>query len=187
MSGWTNRPDSFGRISRSLHWLMALAILAMLVLGRTIATMEPGLSTLWLYGLHKSIGVTLLALALLRLVWHRFSPPPAPLPGPPPWQMRTARATHAAFYVLMVAVPASGWAASGATGLDVLIFDRWVLPPLAPVSQAWEDRLFALHGVLTKALALLVVLHVAAALKRQYRDRDGTLHRMLSGRARPRR
>lgn len=176
-----NGPDSYGAVSRVLHWLMAGGVLVMLGLGTTIARMEVGLSNLWLFGLHKSVGLTLLALLLARLLWHRLSPPP-PLPGPPRWQMRLARATHAGFYALLLLVPLSGWIASAATGLDVVLYDRWTLPAIAPVSEPLEDAAFAVHGILTKLLAALVLLHVAGAAKRAGSG-DGTLRRMVRGRA----
>ncbi|MEJ2036337.1 MAG: cytochrome b/b6 domain-containing protein, partial [Maritimibacter sp.] len=74
-----NSPAQFGWVTRLLHWLMALGMIFMLGFGLTLARMQPSLDTLWLYGLHKSIGICLLTLVLLRILWHRISPPPAPL------------------------------------------------------------------------------------------------------------
>ena len=152
----------------------------MLALGNRIADMQPDLSTLYLYGLHKTVGVTILAFVVLRFVWHRISPPPRPIGAPSAWETRIARAGHALFYLLLFAVPISGWFASSATGIDTVIFGRWTLPPIAGVSQVWEKRGFLLHGILTKALFGLIILHILAALKREI-DGDGTLTRMISG------
>ena len=88
---------------------------------------------------------------------------------------------HAALYGLLVVIPLSGWAASSASGLDVMLFDRWTIPPIAPVSDAWENAAWAVHGAATKLLMGLVLVHVAGALKREM-DGDGTLTRMLRGR-----
>lgn len=173
----TNSTTDFGWVTRALHWVMALGVLAMLALGSYIARMEVGLSNLWLFGLHKSIGVILLALLILRLIWHLISPPPISLPADVAWKDRAAKAAHRAFYVLLIAVPLSGWIGSGASGLDVLLFDRVRLPPLAPVSEQWEAAAFTVHFVLTKLLAALALLHIAGALLR----RDGTLRRMVRG------
>ena len=175
-----NGPASFGLISRVIHWLMAIGILFMLGLGLTIARMQPGLANLWLYSLHKTIGLTLLMLVILRLIWHRISPPPAPI-GAPDWTTYAAKAAHLGLYALMLCIPLSGWIASSATGIDVMILDRWVIPPIAPVSEAWETAGFAVHRALTKALMALVVLHIAGALNRA-RLGDGTLRRMFTGR-----
>jgi cytochrome b561 len=177
----TARREGFGRVTRALHWLMAAGILGTFALGAYIARMEVGLSNLWLFGLHKTIGICLLALVVLRLVWRALNPPPGPLPGPAAWEMALARATHWALYVLMFAVPLSGWAYASSTGLDVLVFNRVNLPAIAPVSETWEASLKLLHRGLTWTLLALVGLHVAGALKRSLIARDGTLTRMISG------
>jgi cytochrome b561 len=169
----------FSLVTRVLHWLMALGILATFALGAYIARMEVGLSNLWLFGLHKTLGIALLGLGAIRVLWHLVCPPPGPLPGPPEWQMALARLTHKALYLLMFAVPLSGWAYASATGLDVLIFNRFTLPPIAPVSETWEARLLLLHETLTWTLLALVALHVAGALKRGLVSRDGTIARMI--------
>lgn len=177
-----NTTDSFGWISRGLHWLMALGILFMLGLGTYIEQMEPALSNLWLYGLHKSIGITLLTLVILRMGWHRISPPPASLTaGIADWQIHAARAIHFALYALMLAVPLTGWIASSATGIDTLLFNRVTLPRIAPISEAWEVAFFTAHGILTKLLLLCLLLHIAGALQRHFVHRDATLHRMIRG------
>ena len=175
-----NTPESFGLISRFLHWGIALLVIVMLSLGLRLSDMEPGLPNLWLYGLHKSLGLLTLALMIARLIWHSVSPPPKAIGGG--WQATAARITHAAIYALLIAIPLSGWAASSATGIDTLFFDRWVVPAIAPVSTLWEERGFTLHDLLTKALLALLALHMGAALKREM-DGDGTLRRMVTGRA----
>ena len=172
--------DGFGWVSRTIHWAMAAGIIAMLGLGLYIAEMEPSLDTLWLYGLHKSVGLTLLLLVLLRILWHRLSPPPPPLGGVAPWQMALARGAHLALYALMLAVPLTGWIGSAATGIDVLWWGLR-LPRPVPLSEAWSEAAFALHGGLTKVLTGVVGLHVAGALWRQFGHGDGTLRRMLRG------
>lgn len=175
-----NDLDGFGWLTRALHWTVAALVLGQWGLGTTIANMQASLSNLWLFGMHKSVGVTILALMLLRLAWHRLSPPPSPLPGVPRWQLTLARATHAGFYILLVLVPLSGWIASGASGLDVVVFGGVVLPPLAPPSVAVEDAFILIHRVLTRVLLVLIALHVAGAIKRAMAG-DGTLRRMICG------
>ncbi|MBA3909893.1 MAG: cytochrome b [Rhodobacter sp.] len=176
-----NGPGEFGLVTRVIHWAMALLVIAMLALGTRIADLEPGLANLWLYGLHKTLGFLALSLILLRVGWHLYTPPPRPLgaPGPALW---AARAAHAAFYLLLIAIPLTGWAGSSATGIDVMIADRWTLPPVAEPSVEGEAFWFGLHGVLTKLLLGLVVVHMLTAIKREMAG-DGTLTRMLRGRA----
>ncbi len=176
--GWRNGPDHFGAVTRLLHWTMAGLILVQLPLGWWIERMPPSLGSLWLFGLHKSLGISVLGLGLVRLVWHRLSPVPLPL-GPAGLARRAARAVHAALYGLFLAVPLAGWVASSATGIDSVVFGGLVLPMVAPASQLWSDAGFLAHAWLAWALAVLVGGHVAAALLR----RDGTLGRMLRGRS----
>ncbi len=177
-----NSLNGFGWVSRLLHWGMALLLLGMLGFGTYIERMEPSLANLWLYGLHKSIGISLLMLALLRLAWHRISPPPASLSaGIPGWQMRASRAVHALLYALMLAVPLTGWIASSATGIDTVFFGGPILPAIAPVSEGWETAFFIAHGILTKLLLLCIAIHVAGALQRRFLHRDRTLSRMITG------
>lgn len=175
-----NDATHFGLISRLIHWAMAVLILALLVLGTRLASIQPGLANLWLYGLHKTMGLTALLLVALRLVWHRISPPPAPLGPPKAWETRAAKAVHHLTYLLLVAIPLSGWAYASATGLDILFADRWVIPPIAPVSEAWENAGLLVHSVLTKLLMAVLVVHVAGALRRGLK-RDGTIRRMTTG------
>lgn len=176
-----NGPDSFGLVTRLIHWVMAALVIVMLALGLRLENMQPALSNLWLYSLHKSLGLIVLTLVILRLLWHRISPPPRPAGGG--WQGRLARIVHAALYLLLLAMPLSGWIASSASGLDILFFDRWVVPPVAPVSESIEARGFALHGAMGFALMALVGLHIAGALKREM-EGEGTLRRMIRGHAR---
>jgi cytochrome b561 len=176
---WRNSSDSFGLISRILHWGMALLIVVMLALGTRIAGMQPGLANLWLYGLHKSLGLTILGLVGLRIVWHLISPPPRPIGDG--WPVTLARTGHLTLYALLIAIPLSGWVASSATGIDVMLWDRWVMPALAPVSEVWEKTGFRIHRILTMTLYGLGTLHALAGMKREM-EGDGTLTRMLRGR-----
>lgn len=175
-----NTPESFGLVTRMLHWGMALLVIGMLALGMRIANMEPGLSNLWLYGLHKTLGITLLALVLLRILWHLASPPPAPI-GPPGWQRVFVRVWHWTLYTLMIAIPISGWAGSSASGIDTVIANTFILPPLIDPSETAEFVWFILHEVFAKTLLGMVIVHMLAALKREMAG-DGTLTRMLRGR-----
>lgn len=178
----TNGPDHFGAVTRALHWIMAALILAQLGLGLAIAQMQVTLSNLWLFSFHKSLGMTVLALAIMRLAWHRVSPPPRPLTDRlTRWQAWLARVSHPLLYALMVAMPLTGWWASSAAGPDVVVFGGLVLPKIAPTSPALEDFGFALHGVLAALLFGLIALHVAGALYHQFVLRDRTLARMASG------
>lgn len=175
-----NSTEEYGLVSRLLHWTIAAGVLGMIVLGTRIAAMEPSLSNLWLYGVHKSIGLSLLALVLIRLLWHQASPVPRPFGPPGTWQMRTARMVHGLLYVTMIAIPLSGWVASSATGIETVVFGTLVVPSIAPPSEFISIWGFAVHGALWKVLVLLLALHVAGALRHGF-GRDGALRRMISG------
>lgn len=162
---FANTAEGYGLLSRVLHWGIALAILGMLGLGTWIDRMTPDLSNFWLFGLHKSIGLTILGLVLLRLAWHRYSPPPVLRAMQHPWELYLARTVHGSLYLLLLAIPLTGWAASSATGIDTLYFDYWTVPPIVPPSESLSDLGFAAHGVLTKLLMLLLLLHVVGALR----------------------
>jgi cytochrome b561 len=174
-----NTEARFGIVTRSIHWISAVLVIGMLGFGTYIARMEVDMSNFHLFGWHKSFGLVALTLVIPRVLWHRISPPPGPMPSGPAWQDRLAKGTHLALYLLLLAVPLTGWIASAATGIDVVVFESWTLPRITPVSEGWETAFFAAHGVLTKLLAALILLHVAGAFHR----RDGTLRRMLRGRA----
>ena len=177
---WRNTPTGFGLISRLLHWAMAALILAQIPLGLQIATMQLGLANLWLFGLHKTIGFVALILVLIRLVWHRITPPPPPLGDARSLPNRAARAVHVLIYACLVIIPLSGWVASAATGLDVVIFNQITLPAIAPVSEAWENTGFLIHNATTKLLMALLLAHIAGAALRALKG-DGTLRRMIRG------
>lgn len=176
-----NGPAEFGLVTRVLHWTTMIIVISQLALGLRISEMEPGLANLWLYGLHKTMGFGILALILARIAWHLASPPPHPIGprGPAFW---AARAAHWGFYVLLIAIPLTGWAGSSATGIDVMIADRWTVPPLVEASETGEAFWFRLHDILTKVLAGLITIHMLAAFKREM-EGDGTLTRMLKGKA----
>ena len=175
-----NGPDEFGLISRLFHWGMALLLISLLALGLRIAAMEPSLSTLWLYGLHKTLGLTALALLLLRVIWHLISPPPGPQATG--WMRLFIKAWHWTLYALMIATPIAGWAGSSASGIDTLYAETFVIPPLVEPNETSEFVWFILHEIFAKTLLGMVIVHMLAALKREM-DGDGTLTRMLRGRA----
>lgn len=178
-----NDAKRFGWVSRAIHWLMALGILGALGFGTYLARIEPSFDTLWMYGAHKSVGITLLALVLLRIVWHAISPPPAALTtGVPDWQVTAARLSHRFLYLLMLLVPLSGWVGASGTGIPTVIFGAITMPAIAPATEFWDTAGFAAHGLLTKVLFALVLLHVAGALSHSVLYRDKTLVRMIRGR-----
>ncbi len=122
---FANTAEGYGLLSRVLHWGIALAILGMLVLGTWIDRMTPDLSNFWLFGLHKSIGLTILVLVLVRLAWHRYSPPPVLRAMQHQWELCLARTVHGSLYLLLLAIPLTGWAASSTSARSSVSAGRW--------------------------------------------------------------
>ena len=160
-----------------LHWLLALAIIGTFSVGFYMADLPFSLTRLKLYNWHKWAGVTILALSALRLLWRLSHRPPADAPMPA-WQARLAHAVHGLLYVAFFAVPLSGWAMSSAKGFPIVWFGVLPLPDFVPKDKALADTLKELHKFAAYGLALLVLAHVAGALKHRFIDRDGLLSRM---------
>lgn len=175
-----NSSTHFGLISRALHWITAALVMAQAPLGLVIADMQVNLSNLWLFGLHKTLGFVVLVLVLARIVWHRISPAPTPLGDLNSLPNRLVRIVHELLYFCLICIPLSGWIASSATGLDVVVFNHITLPAIAPVSETWEKTGFALHAILTRALMALLLAHIGGAVVRAVK-RDGTMTRMIRG------
>lgn len=205
-----NSDASWGWPARFLHWAMALVMIGLLAVGFYMVEVV-GDDLLLRFSLtqsHKSWGAILFGLALLRVVWRLANPTPA-LPEMPSWQRRASQASHIVLYGLMFALPLTGWLMASASpyndatayvqiknevrlaylfgqstldafGIkDMLI---WSMPdPIDPGDETLTERLASLHFWLAAALAAVLGLHVAAALKHQFVDRDGLLRRMVSG------
>ena len=169
-------------VAIAFHWLMALLILGNFCLGLYMADLPLSLQRLKLFNYHKWTGATILAIAALRLLWRLTHRPPADLPAPA-WQTRAAHVTHWSLYALFFAVPLAGWAYSSASGFPVVVFGVLPLPDFVPKDKALAESLKEVHETLAWVLFTLVALHVAAALKHTFHDRDGLLRRMAPGRA----
>ena len=161
----------------ALHWLLALMIVGAFGVGVTMTDMPVSPQRLKLYNWHKWAGVTILALSALRLLWRLTHRPPQP-PPMPAWQRRAAAASHTLMYLLFFAVPLVGWAYSSAAGFPIVWFGVLPLPDFVPVDKALAEAIKPWHGRLAAALAAIVLIHIAAAIKHHFVDRDGLLLRM---------
>lgn len=178
-------PRRYTRTAMVLHWVLGLALLGLFCVGLYMADLPFSPQRLKLYNWHKWAGVSLLFLSALRLLWRLTHRPPA-LPAAmenamPAWQKMAHHATHHLLYVLFFAVPLIGWAYSSAAGFPIVFLGLWQLPDFVPISKDLAEAIKPWHQYMAFTLAALVVLHVAAALKHHFIDRDGLIARMLPG------
>ncbi len=178
--------ERYSRTAIALHWLLGLALIGMFIVGLYMTSLPFSPQRLKLYNWHKWAGVVVLTLSFLRLLWRLTHRPPA-LPAAvahamPRWQHWAHHGTHHALYALFFAVPLLGWAYSSAAGFPIVVFGVLPLPDFVPADKALAELIKPWHKLSAYAMAALVLLHVAAALKHQLIDRDGLLARMLPGR-----
>jgi cytochrome b561 len=170
----------YDRIAMTLHWLVAIGVLAQIALGLwmiDIPKQPTGVRAYW-FNLHKSIGMTLGVLIIMRLAW-RFMHRPPPLPSSVPrWQVRAAGASHVLLYVCMITMPLAGYLGSVFSGYPIRYFGV-VVPGWGGKDEALKELFSTVHFVAAIAFISLIKLHVLAALKHLLIDRDGVFHRML--------
>jgi cytochrome b561 len=164
-----------------LHWLVALLIFVAFPLGVYMHDLPLSPRKLQLYSYHKWIGVSIFLLVGLRLAWRAMHVPP-PLPDSiAPWQRHASAIVHGLLYVLMLAIPLSGWTMSSAMGFQTVWFGIVPLPDLVEKNRELGDLLAGVHQALNFTLLLLVILHVAAALQHHFIERQPFLQRMGRG------
>jgi cytochrome b561 len=173
----------YGAVAMTLHWLLALMIVASFSAGLYMTGLPFSPQRLKLFNWHKWAGIAILGLTALRLLW-RLSHPPPPLPGciveaMPGWQLVAHRGTHLLLYLLFFAVPLAGWAYSSALGFPIVWFGVVPLPDFVPVDKEFAEAVLKpLHHGAAYALGAVVLLHAAAALKHHFVDHDGLMDRM---------
>lgn len=174
-----NSESQYGWGPIALHWIVALAIIGLYPLGLYIVELtyyDPEYRTVphW----HKSIGLILAALLVLRLVWRLFNKPPAPLPQPALLTTIT-HLVHGLLYVLLFVVLVSGYLISTADGRAIAVFNWFEVPAITPFIDKQEDVAGAIHFYAATALVSMAGLHALAALKHHFVNKDDTLKRML--------
>jgi len=176
----------YTRTAIALHWLIAALVIVQFTWGwwmQEIAKQPVG-PRVDAFNLHKSVGMTILGLMVVRILW-RIGHRPPPLSAMPGWQAQAARGTHIGLYALLVVHPLSGYLGSAVSGYPVKYFGM-TLPSWAGANVALKDFLSGMHLTTSWMIAVLVGLHVCGALKHALVDRDGLLARMGIGRiARP--
>jgi cytochrome b561 len=174
-----NTTRSWGVVSQSLHWLIVLLIIMQWVIMQRAEALPMGSDKIFAIGMHKSFGMTVFALAIIRLVWRWANPVPTLDGLAKKWERVLAGLSHLLLYGLIFAMPLTGWLMSSARNFPVSWFGVFTFPDLVAPDKALYERMNDLHHALFLALLVVALLHVAGALKHQFIDRNEVLRRML--------
>lgn len=161
----------------ALHWTIAALIICAFTLAWIMTNLGISPLKLRMVNWHKWVGITILSLAIIRLLWRLTHRPPEMLPMPT-WQRVSAKVIHASLYVLLLLQPLLGWAYSNAVGYPVVYLGIIPLPNLVAKNKQLADVLVECHEFFGWCLLVIVSLHVLAALKHHFIDADATLKRM---------
>jgi cytochrome b561 len=171
--------DRWGSLAKFFHWTIVLLIIVQGTIGLTMVALPKGPGVIPVFSFHKSLGLTIFALALLRLSWRAFDPRPAQPSSMPRWQVTAARAGHALLYVLLFAVPLTGWWFDSVAALRPLYwFGLFEVPHLTGPDKSLRDLASGAHGFLFWTLFCVAAGHAAIALVHQFVNRDNVLGRM---------
>ena len=175
-----NTKDSYGLVARLLHWLMAILIIGLIIVGLIMTELPKGDLKSQIYQIHKAIGAIVLILLVFRLFWRLFNPVPEPL-SIDLRERLLARLMHLALYALIFIQALSGIIMSQAHGYAVSVFGWFELPTLVNKSKDLAEAAEEVHEIVWIVLAIGIALHAIAALKHHFIDKDRTLLRMIKG------
>ncbi len=174
-----NGEGRYGALAQFFHWITVALVIALIVIAAYMTDLPLGPEKIQVYNLHKSLGVTVLALTLLRLVWRWLSPPPALPAGLAGWERLAAQASHLLLYLLLFAQPLTGIVHSWSANFPVVIFGALTLPNLTGPNPGLKEILEETHHLMGWALCGLFLIHAGAALRHHYQLKDDVLRRML--------
>ena len=172
-------PGRYTPLAQLLHWVVAALIVTQFALAWSAQDLPLGMHKLAVLARHKSFGMTVLMLAILRLGWRLFNPPPALPASTSSLERFGASASHIAFYFLLFAMPLSGWMMSSAKNYSVSWFGKFTWPNLIGPNEAAFEFLKTTHFYLSYALFAIATLHILAALKHHFWNKDDVFLRML--------
>jgi cytochrome b561 len=173
------RTDHYPGTSKLLHWLVAICVLTTAPVAITMTLMGNGPTQDMLYNFHKSLGVLILVLMILRLINRLAVGAPIADPGIEPWQQTVSAVVHTSLYVLLLAMPVVGYIANSAYGAPTPFFGLFNLPTIVEKNDALATQLFAVHRWVGWLVILIVLMHIGAALYHTFIRRDDVLKRML--------
>jgi cytochrome b561 len=173
-----NSNNRYGIVAIALHWLMAILIIGLLILGLYMVSLPISHQKLKLYGWHKEYGFLALLLVTLRFIWRAINiTPQLNLP----WLEKiAARSVHALFYILLFAMPLTGLLITSAAGLPASFFGLFLIPTLIQPNEEWRILFQTWHQWIGYLLIAMIILHASAALKHHFINKDTILKRMLS-------
>ena len=174
-----NTTRSWGALAKALHWIIVILIINQWIIAERADDLPLGLAKLSALAWHKSFGMTVLMLAVIRLIWRWMNPTPELAAGTKPWERVLAKLAHVLLYGTIFALPLTGWLMSSAKNFPVSWFKLFQFPDLiAPGEEAFH-RFQDLHHLLFKVLVVVAALHIAGALKHHFIDKNDVLKRML--------
>ena len=177
-----NTQDAWGSVHKLLHWLIALAVVGLLCVGWYMHEMPNSPDKIRIYALHKSFGITVLTLMLVRVAWRWSNPRPALPSTMKGWERTLAGVVHGGLYAALLAMPLSGWLFNSASNFPLKWFGLFKMPALTGPDRDLKLLAQDVHWALSWVIVTLVVLHVAGALKHHFVDRDDVLKRMMPAR-----
>ena len=171
--------QGYSPVAKWLHWLVVLLVLTQFLTAILMPEIGPDTVPATLISLHFSFGVLILVVMAIRFIYRRLYPVPLDMPGSPAWERRAARATHLAFYFVLLVGPFLGWASASAHKLAVNVFGIISLPAIAAPKARWALTAGDIHASMMWVLLALIALHAAAAFYHYLFVHDGVLQRML--------
>jgi len=167
----------YTKVAIWLHWIIALSVLANIGLAMLTEDM-PRETHRAAMGIHKALGIAVLALSVVLILWRLGHKPPPPPAGTPGWQKPVSKVVHLLFYVLLILLPLSGWVWMSAADRPIDFFGMFAVPVIVAPDKGLADVMHDRHEVLGLAMLGLAALHILAALKHQFFDRTGLIGRM---------
>ena len=174
-----NTPSSYGSVAKLLHWSIVVLIITQVVLGISADDLPNGLRKLELLAWHKSFGMLILMLALVRLAWRYANPRPVPPADMPRWQRLAAVGTHRLLYALILLQPLTGWLMSSYKNYPVSFFGLFQWPDLVAPDAGMHELFEEVHEWLARLLVTVAIVHASAALYHHFGRKDDVLRRML--------
>ena len=171
----------YGTVAQLLHWVTVALFVYLFYLAWTMTDRPLGPEKIRLYNLHKSLGVTILGIAILRLVWRQITPPPSLSENLPDWEIRAAKIAHVALYLLIFLQVSVGVVHSWSANFPVIVFGLFTLPNVTGPDESLKEFLGPVHAILGWVFFVLILGHVAAALRHHFIHKDGVLLRMIPG------